>query len=320
MKKIISKNPANKYDILGEINVSTTQEIKEKVNLANKIKNHWKELDINKKIELLKPIYLEFIKRKRELSKLISKEIGKTAYESFREVEISLNQFEWYLNNVKSSIKDEITYEDDDSIHKIVYEPFGSVVVISPWNFPFGIAINGIIPNLLVGNVVLFKIAEECPLLGKFIETIFNNHSLPKSVFLVIFGGKVEGKILLKEKIDLICFTGSTKVGEEIYKIASNKFIKAILELGGSSPGIICDSADVSFAVKTIFKSRFYNSGQICDCVKRAIVHESIFNEFVLEMKNMLASKKQGNPLEQNIDFGSLVSNKQLKLLESQVN
>ena len=93
-----------------------------------------------------------------------------------KKIEGYVEDFEWFINNVESAIRDEVTYEDKNSIHNITYEPYGVAAVITPWNFPFGMAIWGVIPNLLVGNTVVFKISEECPLVGKLIEDVFKNH------------------------------------------------------------------------------------------------------------------------------------------------
>lgn len=319
MAKLISTNPADNYKALGEVEISTEKEIQDKVALANKVKTAWKDIGIKKRIELLKPICAEFKQRSNEITELISKEIGKPIAECLDGVNGYVEEFEWFMKNAESALKDEITHEDNNSIHKIVYEPFGTAVVITPWNFPFGMAIWGIIPNLIVGNTVVFKISEECPLTGKLIEEVMNNHDLPKSVFSEVYGGGDVGEKLLKSDINFIWFTGSTKVGQFLYKIAAEKFIKVILEMGGSNPCVVFEDADVLNVVETIYDGRFYNCGQVCDAIKRLIVHESIFDEVVSELKKFVENKKVGNPLDNKTDIGSLVAERQLKLLQEQL-
>lgn len=319
MAKLISTNPANNYEILGEVEISTQKEIQDKVADANKVKTKWKELGIKKRIALLKPIYLEFKSRSSEIAELISKETGKPISECVSESKGYIEEFEWFMKNAEAALKDEITYEDRNSVHKIVYEPFGVTAVITPWNFPFGMAIWGIIPNLIVGNAVVFKISEECPLVGKLIEEIMNNHHLPKGVFSEVYGAGDIGEIVSKSDINLIWFTGSTKIGQLLYKTAAENFIKVILEMGGSNPCIVFEDSDISSAAQTIYNSRFQNCGQVCDAIKRLIVHESIFNDVVVELKKIVEAKKIGNPLEQTTDIGSLVAQRQLKLLKKQL-
>ncbi|MFH1832609.1 MAG: aldehyde dehydrogenase family protein [Candidatus Levyibacteriota bacterium] len=319
MNKLVSTNPADNYSIVGEVAISTTAEIAEKVKKANGVKLIWKELGVKKRINLLRPICQEFVKRGEELAQLITKETGKPIVQSRGEVESKITNFEWFLNNAESALADEVTYEDKDSIHKIVYEPFGVAGVITPWNFPFGMAIWGIVPNLLAGNVVVFKVSEESPLVGKFMEKVFLNHKLPKGVFEEIYGAGEVGRRLSEDNINLIWFTGSTKVGRLLYKTAADKFIKVVLEMGGSSPCVVFQDADIVKAAEAVYASRFQNCGQVCNSVKRLIVHESVADKIISQLKKLIESKKVGDPSDEKTDIGSLVAKRQLDLLKGQV-
>jgi len=319
MNRIVSTNPAENYSIVGEVTKSTVEEIAEKVKKANSAKKVWKELGVKKRIELLKPVYKEFETRIEEIALLISKEMGKPITRSTYEVTWNLGEFKWFMNTVESAIADEITHEDEKSLHRIVYEPIGSVALITPWNFPFGMAIWGIIPNLLVGNTVVFKISEETPLVGRLIEEVFSKHKLPEGVFSEVYGAGDVGKQLSEEKIDFIWFTGSSKVGKSLYKTAADKFIKILLEMGGSSPCIVFDDVDIAQSAQLMADYRFQNCGQACDAIKRGIVHESIFDEFITELKKVTEKKKVGNPLKKDTEIGSLVAKRQLILLQEQV-
>ena len=320
MAKLISTNPANNYEMLGSVLISSDKEIEEKVKLANSVKSIWRELGLKKRIKLLKPIFQEFKDRETEIAELITKEMWKPINESLSEVSWYIEDFDWFVENVKKAIKDEITYESKDSIHKIVYEPTWTVAVISPWNYPFGMFVWWIVPNLLVWNTVVFKISEECPLVWKLIEEVFNKYKLPKGVFNEVYWAWDVGEKLARSDINLIWFTWSSKVWQNLYKIAAEKFIKVILEMWGSNPCIVFDDVDIKKAVEIIYNKRFKNCWQICTAVKRLIVHESIFDEVVTELKKLLEKKKQGNPLEKDTDIWSLVALRQVKLLEEQLN
>ena len=319
MSKLISINPAKNQEVVGEVNVSTDAEIKEKVRLTDKAKLDWKELGTKKRIELLKPVYEEFKKRKDEISSLITKEMGKPVSESIDEVEEALTNFEWLLDNGEEVLADEVTHEDGKSRHMIIYEPYGTTAVITPWNFPFIIFIDGVISNLIAGNTVVFKISEECPLIGKKIEGVMKSKNLPEGVFSEVYGDGKVGQKLAESDVDLIWFTGSTKVGNLLYRIAANKFIKVILELGGSSPAIVFEDADISDSVSDIYSSRFLNCGQVCDVTKRLIVHESMFDKIIEKLKEEVAKKIIGDPSDKRTQIGPLVAKRQLELLENQV-
>lgn len=319
MTKLVSTNPSRNYEVIGEIETSTDEEIHEAVKKANQAKTAWKELGVERRIELLQPILNKFKERADEIAELITKEMGKPITRSKEEVSWTFEEFEWFLNNVKSAIEDEITHEDSESLHKIVYEPIGSAALVTPWNFPFGMITWGLVPNLLVGNTVVLKGSEETPLLGKLIEEVFTNHNLPEGVFSEIYGAGDVGEKLVRSDVDFINFTGSTNVGKKLYKIAADKFIKVLLEMGGSSPCIVFDDADIVTAAQTVADYRFQNCGQACDAIKRVIVHEPIFDKFVEQLKVATERKKIGDPEEKETDVGSLAAERQLKLLEEQV-
>lgn len=320
MPKLISTNPAQNYQPLGELDISTDEEIKSRIQQANAAKLAWKELGLQNRIEILRPLFDKFAAKKEEFARLITAEMGKPTNQSRSEVQGALENISWLLDNATHALQNEITHEDENSIHQIVYEPYGTVAVISPWNFPLSVAIWGILPNLIVGNTVIFKISEECPLVGKLIEEVMIGAGLPEGVFSEIYGAGDIGHKLATSDVDLLWFTGSTQVGKEIYKIAAEKFIKAILEMGGSSPAIIFADADIDAAASQLYGERFGNCGQVCDAIKRLIVHESVFEKVLEKLSSELANKKIGDPSDIGTDIGPLVAKRQQALLTSQVN
>lgn len=320
MSKLISTNPAKNYEKIGEVDISTDAEIKEKVAKANAAKLAWKEIGLKERMRILEKVYSNFKEKKDEIAELITKEMGKPILESQSEVNSYDKHMQWFRDNAELILSDEITQEDDKSINKIVYEPIGTTAVITPWNFPFNMFFWGVFPNLLVGNTVVFKISEECPLIGKLIEEIMNNSELPEGVFSEVYGGGEVGQKLVEQDINLIWFTGSTKTGKQLYKLAGEKFIKAVLEMGGSSPAIMFEDINIDKVVPKMHPERFSNCGQVCDSIKRLIVHESIFEKVVDKLKQEIEKKIVGDPMDEKTEIGSLVAERQLKFLEDQVN
>jgi succinate-semialdehyde dehydrogenase / glutarate-semialdehyde dehydrogenase len=319
MTKLISTNPAKNYEVIGSVDISTDTEIKEKVAKANAAKIAWKEIGLKERMRILEKAYANFEKRKDEIAELITKEIGKPILESRGEVKSYDKHMQWFSDNAEAILSDEITYEDDKSINRIAYEPIGTTTVITPWNFPLNMFFWGVFPNLLVGNTVVFKISEECPLVGKIIEEVMNDSEFPEGVFSEVYGNGEVGQNLVEQNIDLVWFTGSTKTGKQLYKIAGEKFIKALLEMGGSSPAVLFEDIDIDDVVPEVYLERFRNCGQVCDSLKRLIVHESIFEKVVSKLKEEIEEKKVGDPMDEKTDVGSLVAKRQVDLIESQV-
>jgi acyl-CoA reductase-like NAD-dependent aldehyde dehydrogenase len=320
MDKIVSTNPARNYEVIGEVEASSEEEIKEKVAKAKQAQTKWKALPLSKRIEYLKPIREELEKRKDEISQLITKETGKLPKGTLGEVEEGLKYFDDFVNNVESYIKPEVAYQEGDNTHNIVFDPLGVAAIITPWNFPFGSFVWTIVPNLLVGNTVVYKTSEECILFGKLIDEIMNNHNLPENVFNEIYGAGKVGASLVDQDINLICFTGSTKVGQELYKKAGEKFIKVVLEMGGSNPGIVFEDAEINTNLcSELSGKRFANCGQYCDALKRLLVHESRFEEVVSQMKETIEKIVVGDPQDEKTTMSSLVAERQLTSLKVQV-
>ena len=319
MRKLISTNPSKNYEIIGKVDISLDKELVEKVKNAKRARLIWKEFGLKKRIGILKPIYEEFLKRKEEVIGLIIQEVGKTRKDANTELNRYSADFKWFLDNAEKALKEEVTYEDEKTIHTVYYEPFGVSAVIVPWNHPFGMFVWGVIPNLIAGNTVVFKHSEECPLSGKLIEEIILSKNLPDGVFNEVYGAADIGGKLLHQDVDLIWFTGSSKAGKEIYKIGANKFIKVVLEMGGSNPGIVFKDADIDEFIDKLYAKRFIACGQACDALKRLIVEEPIFDEVVEKLKKKIESKIVGDPDKEQTDIGSLVAKRQLDLLDAQV-
>jgi len=319
MPKLISTNPSKNYEILGEIEISTKKEIQNKVKIARSSQKKWKTIGLPQRIKLLKTLVSIFIEAKEKLAFLASQEMGMPISQSLDDFDSGIDYFNWYLDNAEKYLKPETTYEDEDEIHKVFYEPVGVVAVIVPWNFPFSNFIWQVGQNLIVGNTVVFKHSEEVPLFGKEIEKIFTKSKIPLGIFSEVYGNGKVGDMLVNQDIDMICFTGSSSVGKQLYKIGSDNFIPVLMELGGSAPGIIFEDADINKVIGSIYINRFLNCGQVCDGLKRLIVHESKFQEVTEKLKFFVRNKKIGNAKNKNVEIGPLVAKRQLEFLEEQV-
>lgn len=319
MKHIVSTNPGRNYESVGEVEATSEVDIIKKVQEANDAKDVWRFVGVDERIEYVKKIKLEFLKREREIGELITREIGTPITECKDEVTWDRGYVDWFLENVKTSTRSETTFEDATQIHQIHYEPVGSVAVITPWNLPFDLFIWGVLPNLLVGNTVVYKAAEECVLSGKLYEEIVKSVGLPHGVLSFVHGDAEEGSVLVNQPVDMIWFTGSSVVGKQLFALAGKKFIRSLMEMGGSNPALIFQDADIDGLLDTVLFKRFSFCGQTCDADKRIIIHESRFDEFVQKFRGKVEGIKVGDPSDPSTQLGPLVSHKQLELLMSQV-
>ena len=214
----------------------------------------------------------------------------------------------------------ELLHKDLTTTHQMFFEPYGVVGVSIPWNYPFCNFIWAVVQNLVVGNTVVIKHSENCVLTTKLIEEMFQAASFPQGVCNFIYGkGFDVGNYLIHSDIDMIWFTGSVQTGSVVYQTAAQKGIPIVLELGGSAPGMIFPDADLDSALNFIYLYRFINNGQTCDGLKRLIVHESIFDEIVGRLKQIVEQKRVGDALQLTTELGPLVNKKQVETLQAQV-
>lgn len=320
MRKIISTNPGRNYEVVGEVKITSNKDITRKVKEANTVKEDWRRLGVEERIQLLQKAYKKFREKADDIAKIITREIGDPITECKGEIAWDWGYFKWFLDNAEKALAPKVIFEDKNEIYQQTYEPIGTAVVITPWNLPFDLFLWGVIPNLLVGNTVVHKASSECALSGKLFEEIMETVGLPKGVFSAVHGTSQQGEYLVNQDIDLIWFTGSSKVGKHLYEIAGKKFIKAVMEMGGSNPALVFGDANLDLVIDKIMFKRYAYNGQTCDAIKRLIVHKKIFAEVVYRLEGEVAKIIIGDPQNPTTQMGPLTSKKQLERLIKQVN
>ena len=196
----------------------------------------------------------------------------------------------------------------------------GVAACVMPWNFPVALGLDNVVPNLLVGNTVVWKPSEKTPLTSRLIvERIFDH--LPPGVVNVLLGdGPTVGEALVRHaQVDLLVFVGSEPTGRHLGAICGQSLKKAILELGGKDALIIDDTVDVAAAARLAAEAAFSNAGQICTSTERLYVARKIFPEFVAALTAQASAIRQGNGLTAGIQMGPLVDQQQLKIVSLQV-
>jgi betaine-aldehyde dehydrogenase len=208
-----------------------------------------------------------------------------------------------------------------DGTSAVRREPIGSIGVITPWNYPLMMVIWRAFPALAVGNSVVVKPASYTPLSTIRLGEIMEKAGIPEGVFNVVTGpGNMVGEeIARSQKIDMIAFTGSTEVGKRLSDLSSGNLKKVSLELGGKAPFIVFKDANIDAAVESAIVGGLVNNGQDCANSTRYYIHESVLDKFKEKLKKRLSTVKVGDPLNQNTDFGPLISNSQRDRVEGYI-
>ncbi len=316
---LVSTNPAKGYEEVGRVPVSTNEEITNAVKQAHEVFPAWKELPIRERIRYFKKFLELYEKQIEEIAKLQTQEMGKPIKDSISECSNAKDWLEWQLENAPKFLETQILDKFDDYQTELHFEPYGVTASIAPWNYPTYQFFLAVMQQLLVGNTVVFKHSEECPLTSQILVELMNKTSFPKGVFSCIYGNGQVGQQLLEQDVNLIHFTGSSRIGQLVYEAAAKKFIPAVLEMGGSSPAIVFDDANLKNTCDSVYAERFDNCGQICCALKRLVVHENIHDKVVEQLKAIIELQVVSDPLDKNTTMGPLVAKRQLNLLEEQV-
>ncbi|TCI21368.1 aldehyde dehydrogenase family protein [Exiguobacterium sp. SL-9] len=207
--------------------------------------------------------------------------------------------------------------------NRVYRKPLGVIGVISPWNFPFHLAVRSIVSALATGNTVVVKPATATPVTGGLLfASLFEEAGLPKGVLNIVVGrGSEIGDAIVEHPVPkLISFTGSTEVGKGIAEKAGRLLKKTALELGGNNVFVVLDDADIDRAVESAVYSKFYHQGQICMSTNRILVAESIHDEFLEKFVERVRALKFGNPNEADTQVGPLIDHDQVDRILDQIN
>ncbi len=316
--KLKSLNPSNNQ-LLGEVEVSTQADIDAKITAARLAQSSWRALGIEGRNKILRTFYDLIEINKQELAELQSNEMGMIINEAGGDIEGSIDYLRWYSDHATEHLSPYTTFENDQEIHQVYREPRGVVASIIPWNYPLANFVWQCGQSLVAGNVVVLKHSEEVPLFEKRLEELSKEANIPEGVIGFVYGDGKVGDMLAHADIDMLCFTGSTKTGKYLYTVAAEKFIPVVMEMGGSAPGIIFADADLPKVIDTVYANRFMGCGQMCDGLKRLIVHKSRYDEVVQLLTEKIGNQKIGPAIDPATTIGPLVAERQVQALEVQV-
>ena len=236
------------------------------------------------------------------LYEAISKDFGKSKFDTFTtEISFILNDIDYYLKNLKNLAKPKkvgTNLVNQLGSSKIHYDPLGCVLVIGAWNYPYQLSLSPIVAAMAAGNCGILKPSEIAGNTMKAMSKIINEN-FPSDYLYVYEGGIDETTALLQLKFDKIFFTGSTKVGKIIYKAAAEHLTPVVLELGGKSPAIVTQNANLEIAAKRIVWGKFLNAGQTCVAPDYLLVEENVQEQFLEMIRKCIKEFKYGPNAEQ---------------------
>lgn len=309
-------NPATEEKI-GEIAKGNKQDVDKAVESAHNVYLSFRHTSVQERQDLLTKIVEEYENRKKDLIEAMTEELGAPLKVSEKvHYQMGLNHF-----MAARDALDDFEFEERRENNLVIKEGIGVAGLITPWNFPTNQTSLKLAAAFAAGCPVVLKPSEETPYAAIILAEIFEKVGVPKGVFNLVNGdGENVGNPLTEHpKVRMMSFTGSGGVGAKIMEKASEDFKKVSLELGGKSPYIILEDADIESAAEGAVRKIVNNTGQECTAGSRTIIPESMKEQFLAAAKEKMSNLKVGDPQSEETDLGPLINKKQYEGVQSYI-
>ena len=261
------------------------------------------------------------VERRQELAEIIVREMGKPIEQALAEVDFAGDIYAYYADHAAGFLKDEsVELLAGDGSAIIRRSALGVLLGIMPWNFPYYQVARFAGPNLIIGNTILLKHAEQCPESAAAIEQIMRDAGFPAGAYVNIYASHDQIETVIADpRVQGVSLTGSERAGAAVASIAGRHLKKVVLELGGSDPFILLSTDDLDETVQNAVDARLDNNGQSCNAAKRFIVADELYQPFLEKFTAKLAEVETGDPTSAETALGPLSSLKAAEGLDEQV-
>jgi len=316
-----NRNPANKDELVGMFVSGTQEDAEQAIDAAKEAYKKWRLVPAPKRAEILFRAAELLVRRKEDLSKDMTREMGKVMAETRGDVQEAIDMTYYMAGEGRRLFGQTTPSELPNKFAMSVRQSIGVCGLITPWNFPMAIPSWKMMPALVSGNTVVIKPAQDTPLSVYNLVQVLTEAGIPPGVVnLVSGGGSTVGATLTRHHdVPVISFTGSTDVGRVISQTCAPEFKHCSLEMGGKNIIIVMDDANLDLAVDGAVWGGFGTTGQRCTAASRVAVHKGIYREFVSRFVERVKALKVGNGLDSDIDMGPCINESQLNTVMSYV-
>lgn len=271
-----------------------------------------KTLDVAYRSLHLKKLYAAIRRYEPKIAAALHSDLGKSDYEGFMcETGLVLSEISYMLRHVRRFARKKTVPTPLAQFHAksfVLPSPYGNVLIMSPWNYPFLLTIDPLVTAIAAGNTAVVKPSAYSPATSAVVAQLIAE-CFPPEYVAVVTGGREENAALLSQKFDFIFFTGSQAVGKEVLRNAARHLTPVVLELGGKSPCIVDSTADISLAARRIVFGKFLNCGQTCVAPDYILCDKAIKDSLVVALYKEIERQFGSDPLE-NPDYGKIINAK----------
>lgn len=305
--------------VVAELSIHGEEDVRSAVGRARTAQSTWAALDARQRARTLRRLARVLFERSDEIVERIRAETGKPELEALSEIVVSVDLIRYYARIAPRHLRAR-RVGSGWMLGKrswVETEPYGVIGAITPWNYPFILAMDSIVPALFAGNGAVIKPSELTPTTTLLIPEMCVAAGLPEGLVGVVTGRGETGRALVGSGVDRLVFTGSTATGRKIMAAAAETLTPVTLELGGKDPAIVLDDADIERAARGVVFGAFFNAGQTCISVERVYVVQSVYDVF-LDRVCALASQLRVGALGET-DLGPIVTEPQMEIIKRQV-
>ncbi len=305
---------------VGEVPVTPPEEVPAVVERSRKAFSEWKQLDHKERRAYLKRFKQTVLEQGEHIAEVVRSETGKPLSEAYStDVVSGLTVMDYYIRNAEKLLQPRRggSWPFVTTKGWTEYHPRGVAGVITPWNYPFFLAMIPTITALSAGCSVVLKPSEITPLTGQLFAELAEQAGLPPDLVQVIHGNGATGAALAESSVDVLAFTGSTEVGKLVAAEAAKRLTPVILELGGNDAMVVLDDADLKQTARAALWGGMINAGQACISVERLYVVDSIYDEFLLELDRVF--DRVAVATEDEREIGPIIHPPQLAVIEAHV-
>ncbi len=306
-------SPANNNDIIGQFPLSSSSDVDEAVAFAKLAFKSWKNMPAPKRGDILRIAGDIFTRRKKELAKIMTREMGKPTFETEGDVQEAIDTCYYAGSETRRLFGHTVPSEMNEKINMSFRTPIGVCGIITAWNFPIAVPSWKIIPALACGNTIVWKPSEDAPHSGIIFAEILEEAGVPAGVFNVVQGDAKCGQAIVNHiDVALIGFTGSTQTGTAIAEVCGRMNKRISLEMGGKNAQIIMNDANLELAVEGALWGAYGTTGQRCTATSRLIVHSEVYDKVIDMIESQASKLKLGDGLISETQVGPLINKKAL--------
>ncbi len=311
-------NPATE-EVIGKVSHARKEDLDIALNAAESAFNSWKNVSAYERSKILRKAADIVRSKADQIATLMTMEQGKPLIEAKMETMGAADSIDWYAEEGRRAYGRIIPSRAPQGVYQFVFkEPVGVVAAFTPWNFPLNQVVKKVAAAFAAGCTAIVKGPEETPASVAELIKAFDEAGMPKGSINLVYGipAEISEYLIAHPIVRKVTFTGSTAVGKLLASQAGTHMKRVTMELGGHSPAIVCEDADVKAAVKILSANKFRNAGQVCISPTRFLVHDSIYEEFVDGFVKQAESLNVGNGLDEGVKMGPLAHDRRLTAIE----